>query len=151
MIILSIDRIFDFEERESTLTLSHAIACVSNESRKVLAKWLAPLDKDKLLLRVESLQTLLSVELLKLMPDEEEPDYKAVESAILGLCYLMDVLFQSNKYSPRLSHDHFLNTQITEHVDPISQIKMSYRNKAGLNFTKFPFLLDLNYKSVRHG
>lgn len=57
-------------------------------------------------------------------------------------------MFATNYYKPRIAYDHFLNSQITEHIDPLSQIKLSFRNKQGLNFTKFPFLLDLDYKSV---
>lgn len=70
MIIILIGRIFDFEEREATMVLAETVSHLSSECRKVIVKWLHPMTDVELLRRVESLQTLLSIELLKLMPDD---------------------------------------------------------------------------------
>lgn len=35
-----------------------------------------------------------------------------------------------------------------ENIKPIIQVKLSMRKIDAFNFTKYPFLLDLNYKSV---
>lgn len=63
----------------------------------------------------------------------------------------MEIFFLTNQEKPRITNDHFLNSQVTENVDPLSQVKLSFKKINELNFTRYPFLLDLNYKSVRLG
>lgn len=51
----------------------------------------------------------------------------------------------------RMDHLHFLNSQLTEHFDPLMQVKMTMRKVSRLNFVRFPFLFDIDYKNVRQG
>jgi hypothetical protein len=48
----------------------------------------------------------------------------------------------------RIDPDNFQNAQLTEHFDPLTQVKMTMRKINKLNFVGFPFLFDLDYKNV---
>lgn len=71
-IVILMGRIFDFEEREAMMVLAETVVHLPSDGRRIIARWLQPMSDSELLKRVESIQTLLSIELLKLMPDEEE-------------------------------------------------------------------------------
>lgn len=46
-----------------------------------------------------------------------------------------------------MDHSNFQNAQLTEHFDPLMQVKLTMRKIGRLNFVRFPFLFDLDYKN----
>lgn len=115
--------------------------------RRTLSLWLGDIPTEELLPMVEGVQTVLSVELLKLQPDSGESDIEAVEHYVLIYCRLLELLFRSNCMKKRTDHSNFQNAQLTEHFDPLMQVKLNMRKIVRLNFVRFPFLFDLDYKN----
>jgi hypothetical protein len=70
-------------------------------------------------------------------------------------CRLLELFFRryapisfSNHMKKRIDLDNFQNAQLTEHFDPLMQVKLTMRKINKHNFVKFPFLFDLDYKNV---
>ena len=46
----------------------------------------------------------------------------------------------------RIQIEHFVKTNLNEHVKPIDVFKISLRKEKRLNLIQYPFLFDLDYK-----
>lgn len=58
------------------------------------------------------------------------------------------MLHSSNNLRHRISMEMFHNKTIMECFEPSEQFKLSHNGIKLLNFTLFPFLLDIDYKNV---
>jgi hypothetical protein len=73
-IALLYPRFYEFENTFQLIRLAHVLHYVPVEMRRTLSQWLCDVNSNELLLMVEAVQTVLSVELLKLLPDSGEED-----------------------------------------------------------------------------
>lgn len=69
---------YEFEHSFELIRLAHVLHFVSPEMRRTLSLWLCDISAEEMLPMVEGVQTVLSVELLKLQPDSGESDIEAV-------------------------------------------------------------------------
>lgn len=69
---------------------------------------------------------------------------------VLLHCRLLELLFRTNQLSERISYELFKNKRVMETFDAASQLKAHFKGAKLLNFLRYPFLLDLNYLSVKY-
>lgn len=63
-----------------------------------------------------------------------------------NICMFLEMLNESNLRHPRIKAEKFNKPNMSDYFRPIDTFKLYLKKTKPLNFIRFPFILDLDYK-----